>query len=158
MQVWVEEWAQEWVEEGVVDNAKAMTEAQIVELNEMGERVVVPVLNEEGEDSRLSPHFGRAPYFAVAEVEKSGQIQSLEFQPNRSSHFGGQERPPDVLLSFKPNIVITYGMGPRALRAFQAAGVAVLQATIDTLGGVLKAFVRDELVELTEGCREARHR
>lgn len=124
----------------------------------MSERVVIPVLNEEGEESKLSPHFGRAPYFAIAEVERSGKIQSLEFKLNRSSHFGGGGRPPDLLLSFKPNIVITYGMGPRALRAFQAAGVAVLQATVDTLGEVLMAFTRDELMELTEGCREARHK
>ncbi|MFX1562851.1 MAG: NifB/NifX family molybdenum-iron cluster-binding protein [Promethearchaeota archaeon] len=124
----------------------------------MSQRVVVPVLNEEGEESKLSPHFGRAPYFAVAEVERSGKIQSLEFKMNRSSHFGGQGHPPDLLLSFNPDIVITYGMGPRALRAFQAESVAVLQANVDTLGGVLRAFARDELVELTEGCREARHK
>lgn len=135
-----------------------MIEDRIVELNEMSERVVVPVLNQEGEDSELSPHFGRAPYFAIAEIEKSGQIKSLQFQPNTSSHFGGGARPPDVLLSFEPNIVITYGMGPRALRIFQTAGVAVLQANLENLGGVLRALIRNELVELTEGCREARHK
>ncbi|MFX1562327.1 MAG: NifB/NifX family molybdenum-iron cluster-binding protein [Promethearchaeota archaeon] len=124
----------------------------------MSERVVVPVLNQEGEDSVLFPHFGRAPFFAIAEVDKSGQIKSLEFQLNRSSHFGGQERPPDILLSLNPNIVITYGMGPRALRVFQEAGVAVLQANAENLGRVLRAFVQNQLAELTEGCREARHK
>jgi len=135
-----------------------MIEYRIVELNEMSERVVVPVLNQEGEDSKLSPHFGRAPYFAVAEVDRSGQIKSLKFQLNRSSHFGGGDRPPDILLSLDPNIVITYGMGPQALRIFQTAGVAVLQANAESLGVVLRAFTRNELLELTEGCREARHK
>jgi len=124
----------------------------------MVERVVIPVLGEAGEDSVLSPHFGRAPVFAVAEVESDGRIRRLEFRANVSEHFGGYGRPPDLLLSLKPDAVITYGMGPRALSIFQAAGVAVLQATADTLGEVLRAFTRDELPELTEGCRHAKHR
>lgn len=124
----------------------------------MVERVVVPVLDESGEASVLSPHFGRAPLFAIIEFTEEGQIASIEFAPNRSEHFGGRGRPPDTLLSFAPNTVITFGMGPRALRRFQAEGVAVMQATSEHLGEVLNAFKNNQLRELTEGCREARHR
>ena len=124
----------------------------------MVERVVVPVLNEAGEASQLSPHFGRAPLFAVIEFTEEGQIGSMEFASNRSEHFGGRGRPPDILLSFAPNTVITFGMGPRALRRFQAEGVAVMQATSEHLGEVLNAFKNNQLQELTEGCREARHK
>ncbi|MFW9984685.1 MAG: NifB/NifX family molybdenum-iron cluster-binding protein [Candidatus Odinarchaeota archaeon] len=124
----------------------------------MVERIVVPVLDETGETARLSPHFGRAPFFAVAEIQADGRIENLSFQPNRSEHFGGGGRPPDIILQFKPNVVITFGMGPRAMRRFQAVGVAVMQATSETLGEVLYAFARNELNELTEGCRDARHK
>ncbi len=124
----------------------------------MVERIVVPVLEKMGEASPLSPHFGRAPYFAIAEVEPEEGIKRLDFKDNTSSHFGGEERPPDLLLSFKPDVVITVGMGPRAIRLFQAAGVAVLQAKANTLGEVLSAFTRSELQELTEGCRQAQHK
>lgn len=124
----------------------------------MVERVVVPVLDETGEAAKLSSHFGRAPFFAVAEIHADGRIENLSFQPNRSEHFGGGGRPPDIILQFNPNVVITFGMGPRAMRRFQAVGVAVMQATSGTLGEVLQAFTRNELNELTEGCRDARHR
>jgi predicted Fe-Mo cluster-binding NifX family protein len=124
----------------------------------MIERVVVPVLDEAGEASQLSPHFGRAPLFAIVEFSETGQIGSIQFAPNRSEHFGGQGRPPDILLSLSPNTVITFGMGPRALRRFQAEGVAVMQATSHHLGEVLVAFKNNRLMELTEGCREARHK
>jgi predicted Fe-Mo cluster-binding NifX family protein len=123
----------------------------------MADRVVVPVLDEAGIASQLSPHFGRAPYFAIAEITPKGEIESLNFQSNRSEHFGGQGRPPDLLLQLKPHIIITFGMGPRAMRRFQGAGIAVMQAKSETLGDVLNAFARNELTELTEGCREARH-
>ena len=124
----------------------------------MVDRVVVPVLDEAGISSKLSQHFGRAPFFAVVEIETNGDILNLRFQPNRSEHFGGAGRPPDVILGFEPNVVITFGMGPRAMQRFQVAGVAVMQATSDNLDEVLAAFSKEELNELTEGCRDARHK
>ena len=123
----------------------------------MSERIVVPVMDEAGESSRLSEHFGRAPLFAVAEITADGQIGTLMFQPNRSEHFGGFGRPPDILMTLNPNVVITFGMGPRALRRFQAEGIAVMQANSGILGEVLQAFTKNELRELTQGCRDARH-
>ena len=124
----------------------------------MLDRVVVPVMDATGKESKLSQHFGRAPYFAVAEVEADGQIRKLGFQPNTSEHHGGHGRPPDIILGLKPNAVITYGMGPRAMIRFQTAGIAVMKASSDTLELVLDAYTRDELEELTEGCRHARHK
>jgi predicted Fe-Mo cluster-binding NifX family protein len=124
----------------------------------MIERVVVPVLNEAGEASQLAQHFGRAPLFAIIHFSETREISNIEFAPNRSEHFGGIGRPPDILLSFGPNTVITFGMGPRALRRFQAEGVAVMQATSENLGEVLRAYKNDQLMELTEGCRDARHK
>ncbi|MFX1565412.1 MAG: NifB/NifX family molybdenum-iron cluster-binding protein [Promethearchaeota archaeon] len=124
----------------------------------MVERVVVPVLDEAGEASQLSPHFGRAPFFAIIHFSEARDINKIEFAPNRSEHFGGQGRPPDILLSFRPNTVITFGMGPRALRRFQAEGVAVMQANSQNLGEVLRAYKNEQLMELTEGCRDARHK
>jgi predicted Fe-Mo cluster-binding NifX family protein len=124
----------------------------------MVERVVVPVLDETGESARLSHHFGRAPFFAIAEIQADGGIENLSFHPNRSEHFGGGGRPPDIILQFQPNVVITFGMGPRAIRRFQSVGVAVMQAKSETLSEVLSSFIQNELTELTEGCREARHK
>jgi predicted Fe-Mo cluster-binding NifX family protein len=123
----------------------------------MNERIVVPVMDEAGESSRLSEHFGRAPLFAIAEITTAGDIETIQFQPNRSEHFGGFGRPPDILIGLNPNVVITYGMGPRALRRFQAEGIAVMQANSGILGEVLQAFTQNKLAELTKGCRDARH-
>ncbi|MFW9830817.1 MAG: NifB/NifX family molybdenum-iron cluster-binding protein [Candidatus Thorarchaeota archaeon] len=124
----------------------------------MVERIVIPVLDESGKTSRLSPHFGRAPFFAVVKIKENGLVENIVFQPNRSEHFGGQGHPPDIILGFAPQAVITYGMGPRAMRRFQSERVAVMQATADTLEDVITAYIQNELKELTEGCREARHK
>ena len=122
------------------------------------ERIVIPAEDGNGLDARLSEHFGRAPYFIVVELNEDGSISNVQAVSNESEHFGGSGRPPDRLLQFKPNAVITYGMGPRALSIFQEARVAVLKANADTVKEVVEAYRQDRLEELTEGCRHARHR
>ena len=121
------------------------------------ERIVIPVADNSGLNSRLSEHFGRAPYFMVVEINSKGEILSVEAIPNTSEHFGGFGKPPDRILQLKPTAVVTYGMGPRALNIFQQARVAVLRANVATVREVIEAYKRNELEELTEGCREARH-
>jgi len=120
-------------------------------------RIVIPVIENSGLESRLSEHFGRAPYFMVVEIDFKGEIVNIEAIPNTSEHFGGFGRPPDKILQLRPTALITYGMGPRALSIFQQARVAVLRANASTVREVIEAFKRNELEELTEGCREARH-
>jgi len=124
----------------------------------MKSRLVVPVLDESGLSAQLSGHFGRAPYFAVIDLDENGSISSQKTVPNVSEHFGGTGHPPDRILQLRPNALITYGMGPRALAIFQNARVAVLRANTSTVKGIIAAYKNDELEEITEGCHHARHR
>lgn len=123
----------------------------------MNERIVIPAEDSNGLDARLSEHFGRAPYFIIVELDEDGNIVNVQSVSNESEHFGGVGSPPDRILQFRPNAVITYGMGPRALRIFQDAGVAVLRANADTVKEVVEAYRQGRLEELTEGCYRARH-
>ncbi len=152
------------------DNDRELEEIRRRKLNKMLEggrkeggdktttRIVVPVLDDSGLDAKLSEHFGRAPYFAVIDLGENGRISSQKAVPNTSEHFGGIGRPPDRILQFRPNALVTYGMGPTALGIFQNARVAVLRASTSTVRGVVEAYNKDELVELTEGCHHAPHR
>lgn len=124
----------------------------------MDVRIVIPVLEESGLNARLSEHFGRAPYFAVIELDTNGRVLNQKAVPNVSEHFGGTGRPPDRILQLEPDAIITYGMGPRALNIVQNARVAVLRATTNTVKEVIVAYNKNELEELTEGCLHARHR
>jgi len=120
------------------------------------ERIVIPVIEDAGLNSRLSEHFGRAPYFMVIEMSSEGEILKVEAIPNTSEHFGGFGRPPDRILQLNPTVLITYNIGPRALNMFQQARVTVLRANALTVREVIEAFKRGQLEELTEGCRKAR--
>lgn len=124
----------------------------------MSVEIVIPVEDANGLNARLSQHFGRAPYFVVVELSEDGEVLDLQMVPNKSEHFGGMGRPSENIMRLRPNAVITYGMGPRALGMFQNANIAVLQANKYIVKDLIEAYKRDELVELTEGCHHARHK
>ena len=116
-------------------------------------KIVIPVSDEEGE--LLSAHFGRAPYFAWFEI-KNGEVVDKGVVPNDSEHFGGTGRPPQRILRLDPDVVVSMGMGMRAISMFQGARVAVLKAKTERSEENLALFLKGELAELTEGCLHAR--
>jgi predicted Fe-Mo cluster-binding NifX family protein len=115
-------------------------------------KIVIPVLDMEGE--QLSAHFGRAPFFAWFEI-KDGKVIERGVVPNDSEHFGGVGLPPERISMLKPDVVITTGMGMRAISMFQQMSVAVLQAKREGSTENLELFSKGELSELTEGCLHA---
>jgi predicted Fe-Mo cluster-binding NifX family protein len=123
----------------------------------VGARVVIPVEDESGLNAQIAEHFGRAPYFAVVELDDNGNVSSVKTVPNVGEHAGGMGQSHDHIVKLKPNAIIVYGMGPRGLSAFQDAGVAVLRADVNTVTGVVAAYKEDKLQELTEGCHHAHH-
>jgi predicted Fe-Mo cluster-binding NifX family protein len=124
----------------------------------MSTRLVVPVENPTGLKAQLSQHFGRAPYFAVVELDNKGQIKDIQNVLNRSEHFGGIGKPPEIIINLRPSAVIAYGMGPRALNMFQRARVAVLRTDKNFVEDVVASYNKGELLELTEGCHHAKHK
>jgi predicted Fe-Mo cluster-binding NifX family protein len=123
----------------------------------MTARIVVPIVSDDGLNSQIAEHFGRAPCFAVVDVDEKGSVSNVKAEPNSSEHCGGQGHAHDNILKLKPNALIVYGMGPRGLTTFQEAGVAVLRANGNTVREVVTAYNEDRLQELTEGCHDAHH-
>jgi predicted Fe-Mo cluster-binding NifX family protein len=123
----------------------------------MKTRIVVPVADESGLNAQLAEHFGRAPYFAVIDLDENGEVSNAKTVSNVGEHAGGSGQAHDHILELKPNAIIVYGMGPRGLSTFQSAGVAVLKADANTVREVIAAHKADRLQELTEGCHQAHH-
>jgi predicted Fe-Mo cluster-binding NifX family protein len=123
----------------------------------MNIRLVIPVSDEKGINSQLSQHFGRAPFYAVIDMDDNGHVIGQETIANTSEHFGGVGLPPDRILQLKPKALVTYGLGSKALRIFQNAGVAVLRTEADNVREVVNAYCNNQLQELTHGCHHAQH-
>ena len=116
----------------------------------MTTRVIIPVEDESGLDARLAEHFGRAPYFAVVDLE-NGKVSNVKTEPNTGEHLGGTGHPHENLLALKPNVIVANGMGPGGLQSFKNARVIVLKADANTVKGIITSFKQGKLTELVAG-------
>ena len=114
-------------------------------------KILIPVLENRGKESRVSPHFGRAPYFALYDSE-TGKLEIIE---NKSEHFGGMRRPAENMLKYKPDVVFALGMGPRAVDLLRSNNVKIETGDYETVEKIIEN--KDKLRELEEACKESRH-
>ena len=124
--------------------------------DKMPSRVLIPT--EDNAGKVLADHFGRAPYFAIFDIDDFDKIIEERVHENASAHRGGQGHAHNNVLSLKPQVVIVKGMGPRGIKSFQEAKIAVLRADNDAVEKVLDSFVTGKLSELTEGCADSHHK
>jgi len=108
-------------------------------------RIAVSADNKNGLDSVVSPHFGRCPYFVLVELEGQ-EVKELREVDNP---YFGDHRPgqvPALINSLGADVMLTGGMGGRAIMFFQEFGIegvtgaygTVLQSVERYLGGQLQ--------------------
>ena len=119
-------------------------------------RILIPTKDQSG--TEIADHFGRAPYFAVVDLDDNGTTIALKVHPNTGEHSGGMGHAHDNVLKHNPRAVIVQGMGPRGIMSFQSQNIAVLRARGNLVQEIIEAFNRNDLEELTEGCADAHHK
>ena len=122
----------------------------------MTTRILIPTQDMEG--TEVTDHFGRAPYFAVIDLDDNGATIEMKVHPNTGEHSGGRGHAHSNVQKYQPKAVIVQGMGPRGITSFQSQNIAVLRATSRSIPDIVQAYYRNELEELTEGCADAHHK
>jgi predicted Fe-Mo cluster-binding NifX family protein len=124
----------------------------------MTKRIMMPVEDNTGLEAKIAHHFGRAPYFALVELDENQKTPKVKIEPNRSEHMSGAPgHSHESFLALKPDVVIAYTMGPGALNTFLDVGIPVLMATENTVKGNVESFKEGKLKELVSGCEHAHH-
>ena len=111
--------------------------------------MVVPLDSLEGLESEVAEHFGRAPYFALVELE--GGEARVEFFEN-PRRLG---RPPGAYVAEMgvDYVAIKGGIGVKALALPRERGVKVLEVEGGKLRDVVEALKAGKYREYTgEGC------
>jgi len=108
-------------------------------------RIAVSADNKQGLNSVISPHFGRCPHFVLVDVEDQDicEVQVVD-NPFYGNHEPGQV--PAFIASLGANVMLTGGMGGRAIMFFQQYGIegvtgaygSVKQSVEHYLGGQLQ--------------------
>ena len=112
-------------------------------------RVMVPLESREGLRSRISEHYGRAPYFAV--IDLSGGDVRVDFIENPRSQ--GYTPGEYAVVSGVEYVVIKGDIGVRALRLLRGRGIKVVETSGKILGDVIEELKSGGLREYVgEGC------
>jgi len=98
----------------------------------------------QGPESKVAHHFGRCPFFALAELQDE-QIISLKVidNPFYESHQPGQV--PEFIKNQGARVMISGGMGRRALEFFAQYDIEVKTGASGTIDGVINAYLAGEL-------------
>ncbi|MCK4336277.1 MAG: NifB/NifX family molybdenum-iron cluster-binding protein [Candidatus Aenigmarchaeota archaeon] len=85
------------------------------------------VITSEGKDleDRVSMHFGRCPYFIVVETEGK---EMKSHKPVENPYFENHVpfAVPEFISKLNPDVLITGGIGPRALQVFDSMNIKVI--------------------------------
>jgi predicted Fe-Mo cluster-binding NifX family protein len=116
-------------------------------------RIAISADNSNGLDSVVSPHFGRCPYFVLVDME--GQdvtaINAVN-NPYYGNHRPGQV--PGFIDSHGVNVMLTGGMGHRAIMFFEQFGIQPVTGAAGTVRQSLERFLGGAL-EGAAPCRES---
>lgn len=96
-------------------------------------------------DSPMSHHFGRCPYFVIVNLDKDNEIKEIQNVPNPffESHSPGEV--PAFISKQDVNVMISGGMGQKAVDFFSQYGVKVATGASETVKISLNKFLSGEL-------------
>jgi predicted Fe-Mo cluster-binding NifX family protein len=121
-------------------------------------RIAVSAANQNGLDSLVSEHFGRCPCFILIDVE--GQeikaVLSVD-NPYYGNHSPGQV--PAFISSQGADVMLTGGMGGRAVAFFQQYNIEAATGASGTVRQALQSYLGGELrgVEPCAGNHDHHH-
>lgn len=110
-------------------------------------KVAIPSADERGLESKVFPHFGRAPYYVIVEV-KDGEITGVEVFENPSPEHGhghGHRELFELLRSKGVDVVLAYSIGARAIQNIETLGMRVIPGVRGRIEDVVKAFAEGRL-------------
>ncbi len=109
-------------------------------------KLLIPVLENKSFDSKISEHFGYAPFFALFDTE----TKELKIVENVIDHANSSLTPVDQIMSHDFDILYVLGIGGRAINLFKEKGVKVKTGKFKVVKEVIDNL--EGLEELKESC------
>jgi predicted Fe-Mo cluster-binding NifX family protein len=116
-------------------------------------RIAISADDRNGLDSVVSPHFGRCPYYILVDVDDQ-EVQAIHAIDNP---YYGQHSPgvvPGFIHSQGVNVMLTGGMGRRAITFFEQLGIEAVTGASGTVRRTLELYLGGQLRGV-QPCRES---
>lgn len=116
-------------------------------------RIAISADNKDGLDSIVSPHFGRCPHFVLVDLDDHDveEVQEVD-NPYYGHHQPGQV--PALIHSLGADVMLTGGMGGRAIMFFQQFGIEGVTGAYGTVRQSVEHYLGGQLSG-AEACRES---
>ena len=116
-------------------------------------RLAISVEDNNGLESTISHHFGRCPFFVLVDVD-GDEIKGVQVidNPYFAQHQPGMV--PGYIKSQNANVMISGGMGRRAIAFFQDYGIDIATGATGTVKATIDNYLRGHL-STAEPCRES---
>jgi predicted Fe-Mo cluster-binding NifX family protein len=116
-------------------------------------RIAISADDRNGLDSVVSPHFGRCPYYILVDVD-GHEVEAVNAIDNP---YYGQHSPgvvPGFIHSQGVNVMLTGGMGRRAIAFFEQFGIEAVTGASGTVRHALELYLGGQLRGV-QPCRES---
>ena len=111
----------------------------------MSEERLIAIAAEDvrGFEGQVSDHFGRCPYYVLAEVDGTmATVSRVVPNPYSGAHQPGVM--PKFIHDLGANVIIAGGMGPQAIDMFHGFGMDVATGAVGTVEEAIGAYLRGE--------------
>jgi predicted Fe-Mo cluster-binding NifX family protein len=109
-------------------------------------KIAITAESNNGLESMVAQHFGHAPYFILVDVENS-QVTATQSvaNPFANGHEPGQI--PGFIQEQNANVMLSGGMGGRAIQFFEQAGIKAATGANGTVRQALESYLGGKLSE-----------
>ena len=108
-------------------------------------KIAVATDDNMGLDAVVSHHFGRCPYYIVVDVDED-EIKDVKAVKNPFYESHGQAgEVPNFIHSLGVEVIISGGMGPKAIGFFQQLGVQAFTGASGIVGDVIKNYISGKI-------------
>ena len=109
-------------------------------------KLCLPVTENNGIESKVSEHFGSAPYFMIVDTDT---LDCMPITNTNEHHSHGMCQPLAVLAGHKFEGIVVGGIGAGALIKLHAANIKVFKTNHSTITDTINAYKSNSLNEIT---------
>jgi len=106
-------------------------------------RIAIPTQGTAGLDDQVEEHFGRAQHYTLIDIE-NGEITDVQVLDVPYAEHGPGDLP-NWLHSQGVDVVLAWGMGPRAVEFFEQLGIEVITGATGRVREVVEGYLRGSL-------------
>ncbi|ANQ53666.1 dinitrogenase iron-molybdenum cofactor biosynthesis protein [Thermosipho affectus] len=117
--------------------------------------IAIPVIENKGEDSIISEHFGHAPYFAFIKVNEN-KIEEIKIEKNPYEEHG-PGMIPEYIHKNGAKVLIVRGIGARAISFFEQYGIKVIRGASGSIKEIVTSFISGHIKDMEYKVKEKFH-